>query len=196
MTNHQTTSVQLEELAVDESEKSRARPRSDRLGAIDHIFEQCRKPLYGYLRDLLKHHEDAEELVQETYLSLIDAKHLNANHSGVRRYVFRVATNLAFDRFRERQARGSEVVPRDSELVSDAPGPDYILELEQAVDGLKQVLGTLQPRCRQVFLLRSGEHLSYAEIAKRLGTSKRTVERDMRLALDVCQQRLTKRDPK
>lgn len=134
--------------------------------------------------------------MQETYLSLINARHLDPTHSGLRRYVFRVATNLAFDRFRERQARGMEVLPRDSELVSETPGPEYILELEQAVDAIKQALGTLQPRCRQVFLMRSSERLSYAEIAKRLGTSKRTVEREMRLALDVCQQRLMKRDPK
>jgi RNA polymerase sigma-70 factor (ECF subfamily) len=193
MANTPTTSEGLE-IPIDAEDKILSDLRSDRLRAIDQIFELCRKSLHGYLSDLLKHREDVEELVQETYLSLIKAEQLDPAHSRVRSYVFRVATNLAFDRFRERQARSGEVSLEGSQLVSGTPEPDYILELEQSVDAIKKALGTLPPRCRQVFLLRSSERMGYAEIAKRLGTSKRTVERDMRLALDVCQQRLSKRD--
>ena len=48
----------------------------------------------------------------------------------------------------------------------------------------------LKPRTRQVFLLHVKEQLSYRDIAKRLGVSKKTVERDMRLTLELCQDRL------
>jgi DNA-directed RNA polymerase specialized sigma24 family protein len=41
-----------------------------------------------------------------------------------------------------------------------------------------------------VFLLRTAEELDYEEIAQRLNVSKRTVEREMQTALELCQQRL------
>jgi len=55
---------------------------------------------------------------------------------------------------------------------------------------VRRTLHELKPRCRQVFLLRVSAELSYEEIAQRLGISKRTAEREMQHALDVCQRRL------
>jgi RNA polymerase sigma-70 factor (ECF subfamily) len=108
-----------------------------------------------------------------------------------RALIFKIATNLAYDRFRQRKTRGlqGDVEQLDA-LPSSSPAPDNIVALEQGVEIVKRTLLELKPRCRQVFLLRTSEELEYDDIAARLGVSRRTVEREMQHALDVIQRRL------
>ena len=54
----------------------------------------------------LSRREDAEDVAQETYLRLVRAAPLERSEVRVRAFMFKVATNLAYDRFRQRRSRG------------------------------------------------------------------------------------------
>ena len=157
---------------------------------VTGLFERCRRALLKYLFDLLSRREDAEDVVQETYIRLMNAKTLERSDARARAFLFKIATNLAYDRFRERRVRGPQSDAELGTLASDAPSPERVVAFEQGVEIVKRALLELPPRCRQVFLLRTAEELGYDEIAERLQVSKRTVEREMQTALEICQQRL------
>jgi RNA polymerase sigma factor (sigma-70 family) len=157
---------------------------------VTGLFERCRRALLKYLVDLLSRREDAEDVAQETYIRLMNAKTLERSDARARAFLFKIATNLAYDRFRERRVRGRQSDAELGELATDAPSPERIVAFEQGVEIVKRTLLELTPRCRQVFLLRTSAELGYDEIAKRLGLSKRTVEREMQIALEICQERL------
>ena len=78
----------------------------------------------------------------------------------------------------------------EGELADGDLGPDGIVDFGQGLEIIKQTLMEIRPRSRQVFLLRASEELTFQEIAERLGISARTVEREMRHAIDLCQRRL------
>jgi len=156
---------------------------------VARAFERFRAPLLRYLTDLLSRRDEAEDLVQETYLRLMRIENIEVGR--VRALIFKVATNLAYDRFRQRRARGPHGDDEQlAELPGNQPAPDRIVALEQGIEIVKRTLLDLEPRCRQVFLLRTSAELDYDEIAKRLGISRRTAEREMQHALEVCQRRL------
>ena len=157
---------------------------------VTRLVERFRRSLLRYLTELLSRREDAEDVVQETYIRLLNAATLERSEARARAFMFKVATNIAYDRFRQRQTRGSESGAELANIVSDGPSPERIVAFDQAVEIVKRTLLELKPRCRQVFLMRTSEDLSYEEIATRLAISKRTVEREMQHALDVCQRRL------
>jgi RNA polymerase sigma factor (sigma-70 family) len=159
---------------------------------VTRLVERFRRSLLRYLTDLLSRREDAEDVVQETYIRLLNAATLERSEGRARAFMFKVATNIAYDRFRQRQTRGSESAEL-ANIVGDGPSPERIVAFDQAVEIVKRTLLELKPRCRQVFLMRASEDLSYEEIAARLAISKRTVEREMQHALDVCQRRLRAR---
>lgn len=156
------------------------------------VFERLRRPLLRYLTDLLGRREDAEDAVQDTYLRLLGAHRLERSDARVRAFVFKVATNLAYDRFRQRRVRLVESDAALAQLEGD-PAPDGTVGVEQALEQVKRAVLELKPRCRQVFLMRAVEELGYEDIAAQLGVSKRTVEREMQHALEVCQRRLATR---
>jgi RNA polymerase sigma-19 factor, ECF subfamily len=156
------------------------------------VFLRCQHSLLRYLRELLSRREDAEDVAQETYLKLVHAEKLEQSEVRVRAFLFKIATNLAYDRFRQRRSRGRH---DDTELValSDEGAPaDRLVALEQGVSIVERTLLELPARCRQVFLLRVSHEWSYGAIAEHLAVSKRTVEREMQQALEACERNLKK----
>jgi RNA polymerase sigma-70 factor (ECF subfamily) len=157
---------------------------------VQHLFERYRAALHRHVGALLGSWSDAEDIVQETYSRLLGLADLDRIEPRAKSYMFRIATNLAYDRHRRPRETSLDTAEAGAATLASYDGPDSIVDLEQAVEALTRVLLQLNPRSRQVFLLRTAEGLSYEAIAERLGISKRTVEREMKHALDSCQRRL------
>jgi RNA polymerase sigma-70 factor (ECF subfamily) len=157
---------------------------------VEHLFARYRAALHRHVGALLNSWSDAEDIVQETYARLLRVPDLDRIENRARGYMFRIATNLAYDRHRRPREQSIEDIGDASPNIAHIEGPDAILDMQRATETLCQTLLQLKPRCRQVFLLRTAEGLSYEAIAERLNTSKRTVEREMKHALDTCQRRL------
>lgn len=157
---------------------------------VKDLFERYRGALLNYLAGLLSSRADAEDVLQEAYTRLLKVEELDRTLARARAYLFKVATNLAYDRFRRRTEVSIGNGIDAFEHASVGPSPECIVDFAQGLDIVKKALLELKPRCRQVFLLRASEELSYETIAQRLGISKRTVEREMQHALHVCQRKL------
>jgi RNA polymerase sigma-19 factor, ECF subfamily len=157
---------------------------------VEHLFARYRSALHRHVGALLGSWSDAEDIVQETYLRLLRFEELERIEARARSYMFRIATNLAYDRHRRPREQSLEALAVAPEGLAHIEGPEAIVDLERAIETLCRTLLQFKPRCRRVFLLRSAEGLSYEAIAERLGISKRTVEREMKHALDTCQRRL------
>lgn len=156
---------------------------------VRELFERHRHALLRYLKGLLTNRADAEDALQETYARLLDVTDLDQAGGRARAYLFKVATNLARDRFRRRKESSIDDASAD-QLASGEDPPEVVVDFGRGLAIVKRTLLELKPRCRQVFLLRVAEELEYEAIAARLGISKRTVEREMQHALDACQRRL------
>ena len=156
---------------------------------IQQLFERHRAALLRHVGGLIRHFGDAEDIVQETWSRLLETKQLERDDARARAYMFRVATNLAWDRHRRRRETSIEDLG-GMEPVALLPGPDTIVDIDRALLAITQTLLQLTPRRRRVFLLRTSEGLEFEAIAERLGIGKRTAEREMKHALDACQRKL------
>lgn len=128
--------------------------------------------------------DDAEDLVQETWLRLTpywptnEVRHPKA-------LLLRVASNLAVDLFSRRDRRGKlgeEVANMDGWGVEMPRQSDELLA-KQLVLGLPQPL-------RDVFVLSRISGLSNNQIAEQLGISPKTVEKRMTKAKAHCAAQL------
>jgi len=173
-----------------EQRETMAASNDPRTELVTRVFVRFQRSLLRYLRDLLARREDAEDVAQETYVRLVRASSPEQSEMHIRASMFRAATNLAYDRFRQRRAHGRQADAELTELPDEAPQAERVVEMEQAVAIVERTLLQLPPRCRQVFLLRTSHDWSYEAIAQRLGVSKRTVEREMQTALAACQRGL------
>ena len=132
--------------------------------------------------------EDAEEICQEAFLSVI--RNLSSFHgnSQFQTWLFRIAGNKARDHRERRSAakRGGGRTPlslhaEDPETgltidpPSSAPGPDGDLLRGEQAAMLNQSLGELGEPCREIIELRYFGDLSYEELSVELELNPKTV---------------------
>jgi RNA polymerase sigma-70 factor, ECF subfamily len=153
---------------------------------FDALFDTAYPPLFRYCSRLTGDPDQAEDLAQEAFFRLLDRR-VTGTESGLRSWLFRVATNLARDRSRTRETRQrilAAVPPPDP-----APGPDRAAIRAEDVRRVREALETLPERDRQMLLLRE-EGFSYQEIADVAGVSRRSVGTILARALRRLAQEL------
>lgn len=159
------------------------------------LFHKYRGSLYRYLTGLVSSPEDAAEMVQESYVRLLQHENVAQLEAVSRTYLFQIATNLARDHFRRRTTRrsGAHFDVDDVEIPDERGGPENSVVWEQTIDSIKQGIKELSPMTRRVFLLSRFRDKTYPQIAALLGISTRTVERKMCEAMDHLAARLGER---
>jgi RNA polymerase sigma-70 factor, ECF subfamily len=153
------------------------------------LFQELRKPLLRYLAGLGLSHEEAQDVVQEAFLSL--HKHLSAGGSqaNIRSWLFRVAHNRA----RNSQMSYAQRMREPLDPVFDTPTADAspekaVLAKEKYQRLAKAVYSLAEPE-RQCLMLRA-EGLRYREIGEVLAISTSTVadtvERAVKKLAEKC----------
>lgn len=163
---------------------------------VEYLFRRYKGPLSRYLRGLRCSTEETEEILQETYIRIIGTSDLDRLEVRARGYLYKIALNLLRDRIRRGNVREkNNHVPIDGmEIQSDGPSPEQVTEWNRNLHMIKQTLLTLQPRCRKVFLLHFFEQYSLKDISGILGVHRKTIERDLTLAIDLCRGKLGEKE--
>jgi RNA polymerase sigma-70 factor (ECF subfamily) len=120
---------------------------------------------------------DLDDVAQEVFLRLLRYDNVELiEHPQA--YLFRMAANVAG----EWSLRSRHRYPHDARWLDDLEAesdPEHELARETAHQRLRQALAGLPPRQREVLRLHFGEGLARAQIAERLGTTARSVKRDL-----------------
>jgi RNA polymerase sigma factor (sigma-70 family) len=151
-----------------------------------------------YYQELLNHftrmvqdRDSAADIVQEAYARVLAQCQDIAQP---RALLYHTARNLVIDRHRRSVARGElEPVADGGEAMANVPAPaawepETALASAQAVDAMLQAIEDLPPRCREAFILHRFDGLPHAEVAGRMGISRKTVEQHIALAMAACRR--------
>ncbi len=130
------------------------------------LVEHYSRRLYWHIRSIVKSHEDADDVVQNTFLKIF--KGINGFKSEAKLYtwLYRIATNEALTFLRKQK----ETHPLDSEHVVQQKSPAYHDE-QNTLKRLEQAIALLPEKQRLVFHLRYFDEMTYQDIAQITGTS-------------------------
>lgn len=115
--------------------------------------------------------EDADEVVQDTFVRAFGSLDAFRGESTLRTWLFTIARRLVLDRRRAGRRQGGAVALDEADAVTGFDALDGLVADETA-RRLEQALGRLTPTQREVFLLRVNEGMSYREIATVAGTTE------------------------
>ncbi len=135
------------------------------------LVSQYGDRLYWHIRGFVDSHEDADDLVQETFLKVWKALPSFRGDSGYFTWIWRIATNEALGYLRRRRVRAAlqfESLDARAERVIDS---DPWFSGDAAERELSKVIASLPDKQRSVFIMRYYEDLSYEEISSITGTS-------------------------
>jgi len=148
---------------------TRAAP-ADSKRAFDALYRECRDDLFAYVAGLLRDRSAAEDVTAAAFERAYRKRRSFDPRRGTRRgWLFGIARNAALDELRRRN--------RIAELVTDpedlgAPGPEEGAEVALRRAALRQAMGALDARERELVALKFFAGLSNLEIAQVIGTSE------------------------
>jgi RNA polymerase sigma-70 factor (ECF subfamily) len=148
---------------------------------LQELVERYQYRLVRYLIYLLGRRDEVDDLVQETWLRVLERGSSYDGRSRFEPWLFTIARNLAIDHMRkgrifslDSNAEGEQ----DTALqmpASNAPSPFTLAARTEDAERLAGSLQTLQPIYREALVLRFQEELSLQEISGVVGAPIATV---------------------
>ena len=138
--------------------------------ALAELIEQYEQPIRYFIRRLADDADLAEELFQETWLTVIRRIHALTDPESFTVWLYRIARNKVYAHFR----RHKQMAELDESVEAPDDPQANAFYLDDAAK-LHRCLGQLSPLHKEVLLLRFLEEMPYEQIAEVLGCRLGTV---------------------
>jgi RNA polymerase sigma-70 factor (ECF subfamily) len=172
--------------------------------AFESLVARFQGRVFGLARRITRQEQDAEDVVQQTFLSVIEHLDDFRKESSVATWILRIAANHSLKILRKR--RGLPTVPleanADDDTYATVPHPDFIAQWRDNPEDLAQhaetkrfiesSLAELDEKYRVVFVLRDVEGLSTKETAELVGISEANVKVRLLRARLLLREKLTR----
>jgi RNA polymerase sigma-70 factor (ECF subfamily) len=136
--------------------------------------------------------ENAHDVLQETYIKLEKVR-INGPMRNPQSYLLRMVINVATDlqRAENRRLTQNEVDVLLA-MPDERPSPSQFAEDRSEIEFLKRVIQELPARQRDIFVAARIKGIANSEIAHRFGVTVRTVELEIKGALEHCALKLNR----
>lgn len=152
--------------------------------ALECLLSEYEGSLLALCRRMLRHTEDAEDAVQETFVRAIRSIHKFQGRSQLKSWLYRIAVNICLDQLDRRRP----AAPLDDSLMAFS-GRSVEAEVIGSVR-LEQALDELAGRRRAIFLLKEAEGWTAEEIAESLRCRRSLVYYELREAYRILARSL------
>ena len=159
--------------------------------AFNFLVARYKNKLFNVVYRLLKNKEEAEDILQETFLRVYKEKESYDSNYSLPTWIYTIALNLTRNELKRKNRFkffDLELFQNNNELVTQENPKE-----ENMVPLLKKVLDKLPIKYKTVLLLREMNQLSYEEIAESLNMSLGTVKSGINRARLILKKKLKKR---
>ena len=165
------------------------RAKAGELDAFESLTQRYEQRVYGLAMRMLRQEQDAEDVTQQTFLSVLENLEGFRGEASFSTWVLRIASHAALKIIRKRKGLNTvslEEATEPSDTLDSIPHPEFIADWRQSPERLVEqnevrrllddALTQLDEKHRLVFLLRDVEGLSIQETAAALDVSEGNVK--------------------
>lgn len=151
--------------------------RLDNESDFDALYLSCYKSLFLYATRYVSA-EESENIIQDTMMWLWENRETVIPEKSIKSLLFRIVHNKCVNSVRHNAVLSRVHRRIESNMRQHFESPDFYLsrELMQMLD---DALEKMPAHLREVFIMSRVEHLSYKEIAERLGITAKSVDNRM-----------------
>ncbi len=164
------------------------RYRRGQVSALEVLIEKYRRPLFGFIVNMIHGRDEADEVFQEVWLRVI-RNHEKYRHGNFCGWLVRIAHNVIIDRSRKKKPDVSldeeknEGFSLGQVIPGNEPGPALSMAGRDLGRKIVQAVNRLPLEQKEVFLMRVRSAMSFKDIAKVQKTSINTALARMQYAL-------------
>lgn len=158
--------------------------------AFEMLFKTYYQPLCNYAYSFVQDRDEAEEIVQATFMSVWEKRDSLSIHTGVKPYLYAMVRNASLNVIKHEKIKQQHVVGEMAVAERSVESVSRTVMASELEGRIYKALDKLPEQCRLVFKLSRFEELKYAEIAEQLNISIKTVENQMGKALKIMREQL------
>lgn len=165
------------------------------VASFEVLYARHKGALYRYMLNLSRNEAVAEELFQEVWMKLINARKNYQTKAKFTTYLYKLAHNHFIDHYRKQNVR---IVTDQSIDIDDVEqkenvfnNPEKEAETNQTFNKLSQLLDSLPDEQREVFLLREETGMTVPKIAETLGINQEAAKSRLRYAVSKLRSGLS-----
>lgn len=149
--------------------------------AFKTLFDRYYKKLLDYTVTFTGDLQGAEDIVQQTFITLWTHRKKIDSKKSIKSYLYRIAHNSYIDTYRKQKYKESFFDEIKERALRDRINDDDEI-IAQRILKLKDVIETLPDKCKEILQMNKFQGLKYKEIADLLDISVKTVESHMNTA--------------
>lgn len=145
------------------------------------LVSRYSEPIYWHVRRLVVNHDDAQDVVQETFIKIFRSAESLRDESSLTAWVYRIATNEAMRHLQRNRVKGTSLDEAGAYLMS-LKADEYTDYSDLESFRLQKAINSLPPKQRATFNMRYYDELTYEEIAEATGSTPANVKVNYHLA--------------
>ncbi|ADY29046.1 MULTISPECIES: RNA polymerase sigma factor [Cellulophaga] len=147
--------------------------------AFKIFFKRYHKPLLAYITTFTNDSKDAEDIVQQAFITLWEERKKLKKNVSSKSYLYKIAYNNYISQYRKKKKHNTFI------------NEFKVLALQECLTEkdddfrtkkLMSLVNSLPPRCQEILKLSKQENLKYKEIAEHLQISLKTVDAQLQIA--------------
>jgi RNA polymerase sigma-70 factor (ECF subfamily) len=162
---------------------SKLRDPVSRDKAFLQLMDKYKKPIYWYIRRMADSHEDAEDILQETFIRVYRFAASFKGDSKLSTWLYRIAINECTMHFRKNKNRLKNINHIDGEMDGE-PLCSEMEKHDQIIHKFQNAIRQLPEKQKIVFNLRYYDEMSYEDIGQILNSSVNTLKTNYHYACE------------
>lgn len=139
--------------------------------AFQELVKQYQKPLYHHIRNIVLNHDDADDVLQNTFIKVFQNLAKFKGESKLFSWIYRIATNEAIT-FLTNNARKYNTTSQELQsTIIDNLQADVYFEGSEIEMKLQKAIVILPEKQQLIFKMKYFDELKYEQISDILGTS-------------------------
>lgn len=142
---------------------------STKESAFTHLVREYQEPLYWQIRKMVLIHDDADDVLQNTFIKAWSAIDSFRGESRLQTWLFRIAINESLNHLSKKKQVLS--LDQDDGSIAGMLASDSYFDGDEVQRQFQSAIGSLPEKQRLVFNLKYFDEMKYEDISDLLGTS-------------------------
>lgn len=154
---------------------------------VEKYFQTHFEGLYRYAFTLLKNNDDAKDAVQTVFVNLWQKRLTIDEQQSIQAYLYTSVYNYCLNIKRNEKVRTAYL---QNNQATQQVFNDELVSKEN-INRIREALESLPPQCKLIFMKSRFEQKKYADIAREMNLSVKTVEVQIGKALRILRNKLS-----
>ncbi len=158
--------------------------------AFKALYDRYWAPLWGYATNAMDDPNDAEDIVQELFMTLWEKRATLQINTSLKAYLYRAALNKVIDRIDRSKYKVSYIENLRRTYDQGSYTTDSKLLEKELTERFEACVSKMPPKMRTIFTLSRFDRMSHQQISDYLNISRENVNRQIKNALILLKRNL------